>query len=165
MSLDLGEQDYDILTLGGAHTEEKNVYRRHLLGDSIVVESSRGTSSPQATPFLGIMRKETTEEQGEVFGANLIYSGNFWGCVQCGQYGTTRVQLGINPFQFCWNLKPGEQFDTPETVLVYSTEGLGGMSAIFSSAISKTCVSGKNSEKKERPVLFKQLGRNVFCNQ
>ena len=25
MSLDLGEQDYDILTLGGAHTEEKNV--------------------------------------------------------------------------------------------------------------------------------------------
>ncbi len=77
MSLDLGEQDYDILTLGGAHTEEKNVYRRHLLGDSIVVESSRGTSSPQATPFLGIMRKETTEEQGEVFGANLIYSGNF----------------------------------------------------------------------------------------
>ena len=66
MSLDLGEQDYDILTLGGAHTEEKNVYRRHLLGDSIVVESSRGTSSPQATPFLGIMRKETTEEQGEM---------------------------------------------------------------------------------------------------
>ena len=92
MSLDLGEQDYDILTLGGAHTEEKNVYRRHLLGDSIVVESSRGTSSPQATPFLGIMRKETTEEQGEVFGANLIYSGNFWGCVQCGQYGTTSIE-------------------------------------------------------------------------
>ncbi|MFR6162146.1 MAG: hypothetical protein ACLUJR_03265 [Mediterraneibacter gnavus] len=26
--------------------------------------------------------------------------------MQCGQYGTTRVQLGINPFQFCWNLKP-----------------------------------------------------------
>ena len=153
MSLDLGEQDYDILTLGGAHTEEKNVYRRHLLGDSIVVESSRGTSSPQATPFLGIMRKETTEEQGEVFGANLIYSGNFWGCVQCGQYGTTRVQLGINPFQFCWNLKPGEQFDTPETVLVYSTEGLGGMSAIFHRLYRKRVCRGKFREK-ERPVLL-----------
>ena len=153
MSLDLGEQDYDILTLGGAHTEEKNVYRRHLLGDSIVVESSRGTSSPQATPFLGIMRKETTEEQGEVFGANLIYSGNFWGCVQCGQYGTTRIQLGINPFQFCWNLKPGEQFDTPETVLVYSTEGLGGMSAIFHRLYRKRVCRGKFREK-ERPVLL-----------
>ena len=162
MSLDLGEQDYDILTLGGAHTEEKNVYRRHLLGDSIVVESSRGTSSPQATPFLGIMRKETTEEQGEVFGANLIYSGNFWGCVQCGQYGTTRVQLGINPFQFCWNLKPGEQFDTPETVLVYSTEGLGGMSAIFHRLYRKTCVSGK-IQRKGKAGSFKQLEGMYFA--
>lgn len=77
MSMDLQEQDYDILTLGGAHTEEKNVYRRHLVGDSIVVESNRGTSSPQATPFLGILRRDTTEEQGEAFGVNLIYSGNF----------------------------------------------------------------------------------------
>lgn len=73
--------------------------------------------------------------------------------MQCGQYGTTRVQLGINPFQFCWNLKPGEQFDTPETVLVYSTEGLGGMSAIFHRLYRKRVCRGKFREK-ERPVLL-----------
>ena len=151
--MDLQEQDYDILTLGGAHTEEKNVYRRHLVGDSIVVESNRGTSSPQATPFLGILRRDTTEEQGEAFGVNLIYSGNFFGCVQCGQYGTTRVQLGINPFQFCWNLKPKEQFDTPEAVLVYSQEGLGGMSAIFHRLYRKRVCRGKFRDQ-ERPVLL-----------
>lgn len=153
MSMDLQEQDYDILTLGGAHTEEKNVYRRHLVGDSIVVESNRGTSSPQATPFLGILRRDTTEEQGEAFGVNLIYSGNFFGCVQCGQYGTTRVQLGINPFQFCWNLKPKEQFDIPEAVLVYSQEGLGGMSAIFHRLYRKRVCRGKFRDQ-ERPVLL-----------
>ena len=108
------------------------------------------------------MRKETTEEQGEVFGANLIYSGNFWGCVQCGQYGTTRVQLGINPFQFCWNLKPGEQFDTPETVLVYSTEGLGGMSAIFHRLYRKRVCRGKFREK-ERPVLLNSWEGRYFA--
>ena len=31
---------------------------------------------------------------------NLIYSGNFLGCVQCGQYGTTRVQLESIHFSF-----------------------------------------------------------------
>ena len=100
MSMDLPTQEYDVLTLAGAHTEEKNVYRRPLCADSVTIDSSRGTSSPQATPFIGLLSPGTTEEQGEVLGVNLIYSGNFYGCVQCGQYGTTRVQLGINPYQF-----------------------------------------------------------------
>ncbi len=153
MNMDLPTQEYDVLTLSGAHTEEKNVYRRPLCADSVTIESSRGTSSPQATPFIGLLSPGTTEEQGEVLGVNLIYSGNFYGCVQCGQYGTTRVQLGINPFQFCWNLKPKEQFDTPEAVLVYSQEGLGGMSAIFHRLYRKRVCRGKFRDQ-ERPVLL-----------
>ena len=86
MNMDLPTQEYDVLTLSGAHTEEKNVYRRPLCADSVTIESSRGTSSPQATPFIGLLSPGTTEEQGEVLGVNLIYSGNFYGCVQCGQY-------------------------------------------------------------------------------
>ena len=128
MNMDLPTQEYDVLTLSGAHTEEKNVYRRPLCADSVTIESSRGTSSPQATPFIGLLSPGTTEEQGEVLGINLIYSGNFYGCVQCGQYGTIRVQLGINPYQFGWQLAPGTSFCTPEAVLVYSVNGLSGMS-------------------------------------
>ena len=45
------------------------------------------------------------------------------------------------------SLKPGEQFDTPETVLVYSTEGLGGMSAIFHRLYRKRVCRGKFREK------------------
>lgn len=65
MNMDLPTQEYDVLTLSGAHTEEKNVYRRPLCADSVTIESSRGTSSPQATPFIGLLSPGTTEEQGK----------------------------------------------------------------------------------------------------
>ena len=54
MSMDLPTQGYDVLTFAGAHVEEKNMYRRPLCADAVVIESRRGTSSPQATPFLGV---------------------------------------------------------------------------------------------------------------
>lgn len=153
MNMDLPTQEYDVLTLSGAHTEEKNVYRRPLCADSVTIESSRGTSSPQATPFIGLLSPGTTEEQGEVLGVNLIYSGNFYGCVQCGQYGTIRVQLGINPYQFGWQLAPGTSFCTPEAVLVYSVNGLAGMSNIFH-RLYRTRVCRGWYRDRERPVLL-----------
>ena len=151
--MDLPTQEYDVMTLAGAHTEEKNVYRRPLCADSVTIESSRGTSSPQATPFIGLLSPGTTEEQGEVLGVNLIYSGNFYGCVQCGQYGTIRVQLGINPYQFGWQLAPGTSFCTPEAVLVYSVNGLAGMSNIFH-RLYRTRVCRGWYRDRERPVLL-----------
>ena len=153
MNMDLPTQEYDVLTLSGAHTEEKNVYRRPLCADSVTIESSRGTSSPQATPFIGLLSPGTTEEQGEVLGVNLIYSGNFYGCVQCGQYGTIRVQLGINPYQFGWQLSPGTSFCTPEAVLVYSANGLAGMSNTFHK-LYRTRVCRGWYRDRERPVLL-----------
>ena len=153
MNMDLPTQEYDVLTLSGAHTEEKNVYRRPLCADSVTIESSRGTSSPQATPFIGLLSPGTTEEQGEVLGVNLIYSGNFYGCVQCGQYGTIRVQLGINPYQFGWQLAPGTSFCTPEAVLVYSVNGLSGMSNTFHK-LYRTRVCRGWYRDRERPVLL-----------
>lgn len=153
MSMDLPTQGYDVLTFAGAHVEEKNMYRRPLCADAVVIESRRGTSSPQATPFLGLLSSQTTEEQGEVLGVNLIYSGDFYGSVQCGQYGTTRVQIGLNPFQFQWKLHPQESFCTPEAVLVYSEQGLGGMTEIFHKLYRERVCRGTYREK-ERPVLL-----------
>jgi alpha-galactosidase len=39
--------------------------------------------------------------------------------------------IGISPYCFVWNLSPGETFQSPEAALVYSAEGLGGMSHGF----------------------------------
>lgn len=91
----------------------------------------RGHSSHQFNPFLALKRPNADEKQGEVLGFSLVYSGNFLGKVNVDTYGVTRVLLGIHPEGFSWTLKPGESFQTPEAVMVYSSEGLNGMSQTF----------------------------------
>ena len=46
------------------------------------------------------MDKESTEYQGQVWGFNYVYSGDFQAVVQTGQYQTVRVQMGMNPQDF-----------------------------------------------------------------
>ena len=66
-SMDFADSDYDVMTLSGAHLYEKNIYRRAIKSDSIVLESIRGTSSPQSTPFIALMEKNTNEDIGSVW--------------------------------------------------------------------------------------------------
>ena len=58
---------------------------------------------------------------------HFVYSGNFIGQVELGQFDTVRVGMGIHPENFCWKLEKGESFQTPEVVLVYSDTGYDGM--------------------------------------
>lgn len=153
MSIDFQDSNWDILTLCGSHVNEKNMYRRKIISDTILIESSRGTSSPQSTPFIGLLRPQTTEDYGEVIGINMIYSGNFSGIVQRNQYGTVRLQLGMNNNTFCWTLESNESFVSPEVVMVYSYEGLNGMSKTFHD-IYRSRVCRGYYKYKERPILL-----------
>src|SRR5699024_12588360 len=56
---------------------------------------------------------------------------NFLAQVEVDHFDVTRVQMGINPFDFNWLLENGESFQTPEVVMVYSDEGLNGMSQTY----------------------------------
>ena len=62
---------------------------------------------------------------GEVYGFSLVYSGNFIAEAEVDPYDTTRVRIGISPDTFTWTLEPGDAFQTPEAILVYSDAGLG----------------------------------------
>ena len=153
MSMDFSGTDYDLLTLSGSHTWEKNINRRAISGDSVVIESSRGCSSPQENPCVILMDKESTEYQGQVWGFNYVYSGDFQAVVQTGQYRTVRVQMGMNPQTFGWRLGGGEKFVSPETVMVYSCSGLNGMSQTFHSLYRKRLCRGIYRDK-VRPILL-----------
>ena len=39
--------------------------------------------------------------------------------------------MGLHPNRFNWVLKQGEEFQTPEVVMVYSQNGLNGMSQAY----------------------------------
>lgn len=69
------------------------------------VESVRGESSHQEHPFMALAAGNADQSQGEVYGMHFVYSGNFIGQVELGQFDTVRVGMGIHPENFCWKLE------------------------------------------------------------
>lgn len=121
--------------------------RRHRGGEH------SGEQQPPGHPCVVVMDREAGEYHGEVWGVNLVYSGDFQAVVQAAQYKTARVQMGLNPLTFGWSLEAGEQFTAPETVLVYSDQGLNGMSQTFHRLYRQRLCRGVYRDK-IRPVLL-----------
>ena len=126
-SFDMDAEDYEMLTLHGSWARERQIEQRPVGYGKQSVSSVRGESSHQEHPFVALVSKDATEDQGKVYGVHFVYSGNFLAQVEKNQFDTLRVMMGIHPQDFCWELKQNETFYAPETVLVFSGNGLGGM--------------------------------------
>ncbi len=150
---DFPENNFDLIHLYGKWAKERSVQRLPLMQGIQSAASKRGASSHFHNPFLCLARKETGEENGECFGFNLIYSGNFSADAEADGYGGTRVSVGINPVDFGWQLLPGDSFQAPECVMVYSAEGLGAMSRTFHRLYRKHLIRGAWQYRK-RPLLL-----------
>jgi alpha-galactosidase len=120
--------DHKLIQLSGAWARERDTHVSALRPGVQSIDSRRGTSSHQQNPFFALAELGADEEHGSVYGFNLVYSGNFLAQVELDQFASSRAQLGINPFDFSWQLGPNDTFQTPEAVLVFAPEGLGGMS-------------------------------------
>ncbi|RAS87790.1 alpha-galactosidase [Priestia endophytica] len=161
MSIDFQDAEFDFLHLHGAHVKERHIERNSLRHGIQSIESTRGASSHQHNPFVALLRKGTNENTGEVYAFNFVYSGNFLAQAEVDQFRNTRVTVGINPFDFSWKLEPGETFQTPEVVLVYSSEGLGDMSRTFHDLYRTRLCRGIFREK-ERPILINNWEATYF---
>jgi len=161
MNIDFRDANFDFLHLSGAHCRERYVERKPLFVGTQSIESRRGASSHQQNPFIALLRKNANEDEGEVFGFSLVYSGNFLAQVEVDQFHTARVSLGINPFDFTWLLEPGELFQTPEVVMVYSDQGLNGMSQTFH-RLYRTRLARGPFRDKERPILINNWEATYF---
>lgn len=125
------------------------------------VESARGHSSHNHNPFIMLRRPGADEEQGEVLGFSLVYSGNFLAQVEVDTWDTARVTLGINPFGFDWKLSPGGVFQTPEAVMVYSCQGMGEMSRTFHRLYRSRLARGQWRDR-PRPILINNWEATYF---
>ncbi|GFO84598.1 alpha-galactosidase [Anaerostipes butyraticus] len=161
MSVDIREAGFDVLTLYGAHNNERNMDRRPLKSGTIQIESLRGTSSPQQAPFMALLRPETTEDFGEVYAANFVYSGNFIAAVQTDAFENTRFQMGMNPWNGQWLLEPEEEFHTPEVIMVYASEGLNQMSQTYHDFYQNHLIRSQFA-KKIRPILINNWEATFF---
>ena len=161
MCIEMPDSGYDLITLSGAWGREREINRRPLAMGEQGVSSLKGATSLHATNALFLARPETTEERGEAIGAALVYSGNFKAAVHVDPNRCSRMLLGINDVDFKWKLAPGETFHTPETVTVYSQDGLGGMSAQFHRVCAEHLVRGKYA-KAPRPILLNNWEATYF---
>ena len=151
--LDLPDSNYEMMHLAGAWGRERHVKTRRLEQGVQSIHSLRGASSAEHNPFLVIKSAGAGETHGEVYGFSLVYSGNFLAQAEVDSHNMTRVLLGIHPDKFSWELKKEEEFQTPEAVLVYSCEGVGGMSRAFHRLYKQRLVRGVWRDR-QRPVLI-----------
>ena len=160
-SVDFPHSAFSMLQLSGAHARERHVITRELVPGMQKVESRRTASSHQQNPFIALVEQGATEEHGDVYGFNLVYSGNFTAQTEVDQYGVSRVQLGINPFNFSWKLEEGETFSTPEVVMVYSQNGLGEMSRTYHD-LYRTNLCRGDWKDKVRPIVINNWEATYF---
>lgn len=152
LCLDLPDCDYEWIQFSGAWSRERHMKVRRMEQGITAIDSIRGNSSHNHNPFIVLQRPGTKEEQGEAIGFSLIYSGNFLAQAQVDAHDVTRVLLGIHPSHFSWKLDPGQSFQTPEAVMVYSCQGLGTMSRTFHNLYRKRLARGYWRDR-ERPIL------------
>lgn len=159
--LDMDDLDFEMLTLCGSWARERHIQRNKIVYGKQQVSSTKGESSHQEHPFLALVTPNTTQDTGEVYAMNFVYSGNFIGQAELSQFDQVRMVMGIHPEEFCWKLHPGEEFQAPEVVLTYSSEGLGKMTHSFHDFYRRHMIRSPYKYKK-RPVLINNWEATYF---
>ncbi len=159
--LDMDNRDFEMVSLAGSWGRERRIQRSALSYGRKNMSSIRGESSHQEHPFMALVTPETTQDQGEAYGMHFVYSGNFMAQAELGQYDQVRAVMGINAWQFSWQLLPSESFQAPEVVLVYSDEGLGKMSRRLHDFYRNHMIRSPYVFKK-RPILINNWEATYF---
>lgn len=160
-SLDMNRSDFDKIFLQGGWAKERWIERTPLSHGIFEISSTRVSSSHHLNPFLALCDNRACEDYGEVYGFNLVYSGSYSIKAQVDQLGFTRIGGGINEKDFCWKLGSGENFETPEAVLVYSNKGLNGMSQQFH-RLYRDYLINPNYVYKKRPIVLNNWESTYF---
>ena len=161
LCLDIPHGDWDWVHFHGRHTMERMVERRKLFHGIQESSSNRGTSSHQQNPTVLLCSNDCTETSGECIGALLVYSGSFQTKIELTQLNQVRMLMGINSECFSWELKPNEQFSTPEVILSYSDSGMETLSHNFHNVIRNNICRGEY-KLSERPVLINNWEATYF---
>lgn len=159
--IELGYGQNEYITLHGSWARERRIDRQRVGFGYHSVESSRGISSHQEHPFMAVVSEGATQETGDVYAMNFVYSGNFVSFVEKSQFGSQRFAMGINPKGFCWKLGAEEKFSAPEVVMVYSDSGLDKMTTTFHDLYREHLIR-KSWVYSERPVLINNWEGTYF---
>lgn len=159
--MDMDNDDYEVITLHGSWARERAMQTVPIRKGKQSVGSVRGESSHQEHPFMAWKSRTATEESGDVYAMNFVYSGNFLAQIEENQFDSIRAMMGIHPQDFCWKLESGASFQAPEVICVFSAEGLGGMTRNFHELYRNHLIRGTYKDKK-RPILINNWEATYF---
>ena len=160
-SMGLPGMDYDVMSLYGAWGCERHIETIPVHHGVVSVDSKRLSSSATLNPFMGLIAKGTTEHHGDAYGISLVYSSSFVLKAEVSMAGETVLTGGINDFDFSWKLGAGECFETPEVVIAYSADGIGGMSRAFHDVFRKHIINPRYVNA-SRPVVINNWEGTYF---
>ena len=161
MNLDFNDDNYSLMTFDGSWINERQISSQKINPGIIKIDSKKGVSSSDHNPFLIIKNDKATEDYGNCFGFNLVYSGSYEAIIEKNPFSLIRFQIGINSFDFFWNLLPNEKFVTPEALISFSNKGLNQLSLNYHNLINNHIIK-PDFKDKERPVLFNNWEATMF---
>ncbi len=126
------DTDYRLRYLTGRWAAEDTVQERAVQPGKTLLESRRGTTGAQNSPWFAIDHVGTNPQGNDSvwFGA-LGWSGSWQIAVEQDQLGQVRISGGPNSFDFGYRLGKGETFKTPPFYGGYSSDGMGAASRLL----------------------------------
>lgn len=153
--------DAVIRTFDGGWSHETHAHDRPVSAGTFVTGSTTGASSNRHNPGFIVAAGGVTEDHGEAYAVNLVYSGGHRSSVERDAHGAVRVLTGIQTQGFRWPLAPGERFETPEAVLAYSGDGLNTLSDRLHRFVHAHITPAQYREL-ERPVVYNSWEATFF---
>ncbi len=154
--------DYRLRYVTGRWASEWSVQQEPIHGGKTVLESRRGTTSAQSNPWFMIDRtSENDQDAGEVWFGALGWSGSWQIAIEQDVVKDVRVTGGSNAFDFGYQLKAGEKFETPYFYGGYTSHGVGGASRLLH-RFEMDSILPNHPAPKIRPVLYNSWEATTF---
>ncbi|MDE1175848.1 MAG: alpha-galactosidase [Edaphobacter sp.] len=154
---------YRLHYVTGRWAGEDSLKVQPVQGGKTVLESRRGTTGAQNNPWF-MIDDGTSEDQdaGEVWFGALGWSGSWQIAIEQNVVKDVRVTGGSNAFDFGYQLKAGETFETPWFYGGYSHAGVGGASRLLH-RFEVDNILPNHPHEKIRPVLYNSWEATTFA--
>lgn len=153
------QQQTRLTHLAGRWYDEFALHRETLTPGVKVLESRRVTTGHDHQPWFALDLGGAQEDHGDVWFGALAWSGNWKLAAEVTAFSTTRVSLGVNDWDFAWQLNPGESFVTPSCLAGFTQAGHGGASQRMHDFIRDRVLPDGHTL---RPVLYNSWEATFF---
>lgn len=160
--LELYTEKRDVIYFPGSWARERYMERAEIRrGEKIDISNARGGSGHNMNPFAIVCNENADENYGEAIGFSLIYSGNHSTYIESDADLNLRIMQGINPQDFSYTLNPNENLETPQSVICYSLNGIGGVSRELN-RLYRNNLCRSEWANKDRPILINNWEATYF---